>query len=305
MNKSQIESASKSLAVGVAAAPGTCGELAQGMLGDTSLMVTCPIDVYATAHVELWDSARSTVCGPDDAPKAVRAVEMTLKHLGRRELLARLHLDSAMPRQKGMASSTADIVASIAATAAALGAELPVDEQVNIALAIEPSDGIMLPGIALFDYQAGQVVHLLGNPPDMRVLMLEFSGGVDTQRFNAVNHAPLLLTQSEQFEKALGLIEEGIARGDVECIGHGATTSALAHQSVLPKAQLPAVLKLAKDAGAAGVNVAHSGTVIGMLFPDDAERIEWAAKRAHERLPGLIATHPHRLVGGGVRRVLD
>ena len=305
MNRSQIEAATQPIATGVASAPGTCGELAQGILGDTHLMVTCPIDSYATASVELWDSAESAVCGPDDAPKAIRAVEMTLVHLGRRDLLARLNLDSVMPRQKGMASSTADIVASIAATAAALGTELSIDEQVDIALAIEPSDGIMLPGIALFDYRAGQVVRVLGNPPAMRVLVLEFSGGVDTQRFNAVNHAPALRAQSEQFEEALALIEEGLVSSNVECIGLGATTSALAHQSVLPKPQLPAVLELAKEAGAAGVNVAHSGTVMGMLFPDDAERIEWAAKRAQKRLPGLIATHPHRLVGGGVRRVLD
>ena len=81
--------------------------------------------------------------------------------------------------------------------------------------------------------------------------------------------------------------------------------SAMAHQSVLPKPQLPSVLQLAKDAGAAGVNVAHSGTVIGLLFDGDTERIAWACERAQSRLKGLTAIHAHRLIGGGVRELSE
>ena len=291
-------------ATGIASAPGSCGELAQGMLSNRRLMVTCPIDIYATAEVDLRDGD-SIVCGPPEAPKAIRAVEKTLKRLGRWDVHAHLRLESSMPRLKGMASSTADIVASIAATAAALETDLPVDEQVDIALSIEPSDGLMLPGIALFDYREGRVARALGEPPDMRVLVLEFSGGVDTEAFNAVDHTPVLRAQSILFAESVNLIAEGLATGDVGRIGRGATMSSVAHQSVLPKPQLPSVLQLAKDAGAAGVNVAHSGTVIGLLFDGDTERIAWACERARSRLKGLTATHAHRLIGGGVRELSE
>ena len=287
---------------GVASAPGSCGELAQGMLSNRRLMITCPIDVYARAEVNLWDGD-SVVCGPPEAPKAIQAVEKTLKRLGRWDVHAHLRLESSMPRMKGMASSTADIVASIAATAAALETDLPIDEQVDIALAIEPSDGLMLPGIALFDYREGRVAHALGAPPDIRVLVLEFSGGVDTEAFNAVDHTPELRAQSILFAESVSLIAEGLATGDVARIGRGATMSSVAHQSVLPKPQLPAALQLATDAGAAGVNVAHSGTVIGLLFDGDTERIGWACEQARRRLEGLTAVHAHRLIGGGVQRI--
>ena len=287
---------------GIASAPGSCGELAQGMLSNRRLMVTCPIDIYATAEVELWDGD-SVVSGPPEAPKAIRAVEKTLERLGRWDIHAHLRLENSMPRQKGMASSTADIVASIAATAAALQTDLPIDEQVDIALAIEPSDGIMLPGIALFDYRRGEVTRLLGEPPDIRMLVLEFSGGVDTERFNAMDHTPELRAQSIRFAEAVQLIAEGLAAGDVGRIGRGATMSAVAHQSVLPKTPLPLVLQLATDAGAAGVNVAHSGTVIGLLFDGDTERIAWACERARRRLKGLTAVHAHQLIGGGVQTI--
>lgn len=74
----------------------------------------------------------------------------------------------------------------------------------------------------------------------------------------------------------------------------------MAHQSVLPKPQLPGVLALGRDAGASGVNAAHSGTVLGLLFPDDAERVSWARRRAWKRVPHLVSIRERRLIGGGV-----
>ena len=44
---------SETLRKGVASAPGTCGELAQGMLDGVLCLVTCPIDIRSTATVEL------------------------------------------------------------------------------------------------------------------------------------------------------------------------------------------------------------------------------------------------------------
>ena len=115
------------------------------MLGDSLAMVTCPIDLYSTATVALRPGP-GRIDGPADCPKAVRAVALTLEHLGRAELDAALVIDSSIPRQKGMASSTADIVASMGATASAVGRSLDADTVADLALAIEPSDGIMLPG---------------------------------------------------------------------------------------------------------------------------------------------------------------
>ena len=86
-----------------------------------------------------------------------------------------------------MASSTADIVAAIGVAAAALNAETSIFQQAELALSIEPSDGVLLPGIALFDQKRGQMARSLGAPPDMRVLVLEFAGVVDSESFNAVD----------------------------------------------------------------------------------------------------------------------
>ncbi len=287
------------VARGMAWAPGTCGELAQGEVDGTIVMVTCPIDLGSTATVELADGA-GCVDAPANAPKARRAVALTLEFLGRRDLVARLELKSSLPRAKGMASSTADVAAAIGATAAALSRSIDPQRQAELALAVEPSDGVMLPGIALFDHRGGRIAQSLGQPPAIRVLALEFADEVDTQAFNAVDRRTELRSHASRFREALDLITAGLADGDARPIGEGATLSSLANQAVLPKPQLSSVLELGRAAGAVGVNVAHSGTVLGLLFAEDADRIGWAARQAWSRLPGLVAVHDCRVVGGGV-----
>ena len=284
-----------------ARAPGTCGELAQGMMDGIVCMVTCPIDQYSTATVELRTGSRE-VTAPADSPKAKRAVTATLEYLDRKNVGGRLWLDSSLPRGKGMASSTADVAAAIAATGYAAGWELTPGEIAEIALGIEPSDGVMFPGVAVFDHRKGKVARSLGQPPAMHVVILDFGGSVNTEEFNREDRRAALEETASQVKEAAWLIEEGIARGDAALIGQGATMSAEANQRVLFNPHLEAVKGLAEETGAAGVNVAHSGTVIGLLVAEGGRdtRVVAAARRL---LPGLEGATCRRLVGGGVTRV--
>ncbi len=262
-------------------------------------MVTCPIDLYSAATVVVREGT-GRICGPRHCPKAVQAVALTLDRFGLDGLDVDLSLDSPIPRGKGMASSTADIVASVAATGAALGRATDAELEADIALMIEPSDGTMLPGIALFDHVQGQVRRSIGDPPPMSILVLEFDQGLDTVAFNSIDRTETLRLRSESFRESLSLIEAGVATADTELIGRGASLSASTYQDVLAKPELPQVFALADAAGAVGVNVAHSGTVAGLLFDEDAERVEWAAAQARLRLRGLRKVHRQRLIGGGV-----
>lgn len=284
-----------------AMAPGTCGELAQGMLDGILCMVTCPIDVYSTATVEL-SPGESGISAPADSPKARRAVSATLDYLGTTGMEARLSLDSLLPRGKGMASSTADVAASIAATGAALGRELSPAQVAEIALGVEPSDGVMFPNVSIFDHRKGRIAVTLGTPPPMRVVVLDFGGSVDTLEFNRTDREASLKRLGPRMTEAVSLIKDGIVRGDPLRIGHGATVSAVANQEVLFNPYLETVLELSRRVGAVGVNVAHSGTVIGMLFRNDSELAERASALALRQLPGLESALHCRIVGGGVVR---
>ena len=284
-----------------ATAPGTCGELAQGMLDGTLCMGTCLIDMYSVATVELR-VGNGGVEGPADSPKARQAVEETLEYLGETGLEGRLLLGSPLPRGSGDPSSTADVSAAICATATALGRELPPRTVAGIALGVEPSAGVMIPDIAVFDHREGKVSKTLGPPPPTRVEVLDFGGSMDTLEFNRVDRESELKSLGPQMSQAVSLIQDGIHRQDPLLIGKGATISAVANQRVLFNPNLDVAMDLSIRVGAVDVNLALSGTVIGLLFPDEDTFAQNAAAKASEELPGLQAAFHRRIIGGGVSR---
>lgn len=250
---------------GVARVSGACGELVQGMVDDRYFLITCPIDICSEVAVTLTPEGR--FYAPPGRSKALAAARLTMERLGEKRWGAALQVCNPLPPGKGLASSTADVAAAAAATAKALGAELSLEEIKDIALAVEPSDGTFFPGIVLFDHLRGQFWESLGEPPPMGLLIVDLGGTVDTLRFNrrpdlqALNRA-----KEEAVRRAVALVREGLARGRDELIARGATLSALANQEILYKPELESLVGISTALGALGVNVAHSGTVVGILY---------------------------------------
>ena len=288
--------------VGAAAAraPGVCGELVQGLTGGVNFLVTCPVDFFSRVRVELYDGGPG-VTAPAGCEKTAAAVRRALARLRRPRLRAVVQVHSPIPRSKGLGSSSADLAAAIAATALAAGQPLPPDEIAQIALSIEPTDGIMLPGIALFDHRAGQLRESLGPPPPMEIVALDLGGIVDTDEFNLVNRAWQWQAVSGQTDEALALVRRGIAQQDPALVGRGATISAQAAQNILPKPRLDEALDFAASVGAVGVNVGHSGTIIGLLLDARQRRGKSTYHRAAAAFPDAEAVYHFRMLGGGVR----
>jgi L-threonine kinase len=278
--------------------PGTCGELVQGMLDGRHFLVSCPIDLYSRVTVELREEPGLEA--PADAPKAAAALGAALRFFGAPDQGARLTIDSALPRSKGMGSSTADVAGAIYATAAALGCEIAPAEVARLCLGIEPTDGSLFPHIALFDHRHGSLYEELGPAPPMGVVVLDLGGEVDTLAYNAVDRTSLLRRLSARAEQALALVREGIHKDDLERIGLGATLSARAHQEVLPKPPLESIIAAARRLGAVGVNAGHSGTVVGVLFPPGGAT-ESTGAALREAVPEAARAMCVRLVDGGSR----
>lgn len=278
--------------------PGTCGELVQGTLEGITFHVSCPIDMYSTIQVELAEDAGMLEC-PSDSPKASAALRALLAYQGCNGLGGRMAIHSTLPRSKGMASSTADVAGAIYAAARALGSKIAPLEAARLALQIEPSDGSLFPNIVLFDHRSGQLCEDLGPCPPLEVVVLDFGGEVDTVAFNSRNWSALLGETEPRVAEALALVRAGLARGDPALIGQGATLSALANQRILPKPQLEAVLLAAEEVDALGVNVAHSGTVLGVLLDPCWHQAQEVRAWLERRLPGLNFSLCCRLTGGG------
>ena len=283
-------------------APGVCGELAQGVIEGIHFLVTCPIDFYSRVTVDLYSDGPG-VEAPDGCDKTAAAVRRALSQLKNAKVRAKLTLNTPIPRGKGMASSSADLAAAIAATGLALGEELTPYQIAQIALSIEPTDGIMIPGVALFDHRAGIIRESLGPPPPMEIVALDLGGTVDTVQFNMVDRFQRWQNVDEQTKEALRLLRLGIANEDPVLVGQGASISADASQAVLSKPRLEEVKDFAASVGAVGVNVGHSGTIMGVLLDARERRGKSTYHKALEAFPDADAVYHFRLLGGGVQQI--
>ena len=292
-----------------ASAPGTCGELVQGMTGGSHFLVTCPINQFSRATVTLrvGDGGRSAaeVSGIDHLPKAREAVFKALAELaprmGAAGLSAEVVIANPIPAGKGMGSSSADITAAVGAVGMAASRPFLPETIATIALSVEPTDGVMLPGIALFDHRCGSIVESLGPPPPMEVIVIDTGGTVDTLEFNRVDRTDLWGKVASRTDEALDLVREGVRRGDPELVGRGATISAMAGH--LPEASewVERAAAFADEQGVAGINVAHSGTVVGILLDARQRRSKPVYRHALAAFADAESVQHFRMIGGGVR----
>jgi L-threonine kinase len=281
-------------------APGTCGELAQGLLDGEPFLVTCPVSRYSWVTVR--EGPAGLVQGPPRRWKMRRALSLFLERRGCGTGLS-VSLTTQIAMGKGMASSTADITAAVMAAAAFTGAEITPDETASIALAVEPSDGVMFPGIVLFDHVAGRRVEHLGEAPGIRILACDLGGAVDTLAFNRRDTRKARLTHRRRLEEALDLIRRGLRDGSPSLIGEGATISARCNQEILAKPELEDLIAVCLDSGGLGVNVAHSGTMAGLLFPSSFSDFGAVRRKVAQALGRRCRSLVLDMVGGGGERV--
>jgi L-threonine kinase len=316
---------------GTALVPGTCGELVQGTLSGNDFLVTCPVNWFSRVTVTIDHRPSGNHGAPDDGSldvfrpdtlagkkatpldpgrivfparriKTAQAARKTLDREGYPGLGAAIEVASSLPIGKGMGSSTADLSAACYAVAAALDRKLSPEAVAEIALSIEPSDGTFAPGIILIDHVAGRFQERIGDPFPLGLLALDFGGAVDTMEFHRRSDlAELNAANEPAIRQALQLVRDGFQRQDPGLIGKGATMSALANQRVLPKPHLEAVIDYVLARGAYGVNVAHSGTVVGILLPSGREADEQLIRSLYARFSGVRSHYSLRLTGGGPR----
>lgn len=304
MTQSPNDNGAELLGSAMVRAPGVCGELAQGVMEGIHFLVTCPIDFYSRVKVEIFSDGPG-VEAPEDCSKAAAAVRRTLSQLKNAKVRARLTVNNPIPRSKGMGSSSADLAAAIAATGLALGEELTPYQIAQIALSIEPTDGVMIPGIALFDHRAGFIRESLGPPPPMEIVVLDLGGTVDTVQFNMVDRFSRWQSVGQETSEALRLLRLGIANQDPVLVGQGASISAQASQVVLSKPRLGEVKEFADSVGAVGINVGHSGTIMGVLLDARERRGKSTYHKAMKAFPDAEAVYHFRLLGGGVQQVKE
>lgn len=276
--------------------PGSCGELVQGWLGGEPFLVTCPIEMYTTVRVS------DAICGLHGlGRKSLRALELTLEFLGKESFPWGMELTSELPHGKGMASSSADIAAVASAAALAFGRQLSPQEILSLAVRIEPTDGVFFPGVVRMNQVTGTILEAYPSMPRFWIAVFDTGGTVDTVALHRSRRAPAdgacIEAVERPWSELFSLLHQGAA-----AVARAATQSALWQDGVLPKPQFLPFVDAAKRAGALGVCAAHSGTVLGALFPPELseEDVATAIARIRADVPALAFLCRTRLRPGGI-----
>jgi L-threonine kinase len=272
---------------GTATAHGTFGELLQGALpGGVDFLVTLPITRRSLVRFR-HDPDGPLRVYPADRTKSLELARAMLEAHGG-GAGGTLVLDSDLPVGKGLASSSADLVATARAVARGLGLDDSPPAVERWLRPIEPTDGVMYPDIVVFEHRAVRLRATLGALPQLTVVAVDEGGLVDTVAFN---RRPKHYSEAEtaHYAHLVAVLEAAVREGDLSAVGAVATRSARLNQRLAPKRNLAAMTGLADRLGALGVVCAHSGTMLGLLLDEaapDYGRSLAAARTACAGLPG-------------------
>ena len=276
------------LTVGHGACHGHHGEILQGALArmDGSalpVLVTLPCRRYRAAAT-FQPRAEAPLCVvPRDREKARRAARLTLAGLGVPGCGGTLTLSGNIPARQGLGSSTADVVAAIRAVADALRRPFNPTRVACLAVAAETAaDPLMFgPSALLFAQREGAIVERFAQPlPPLEILGIHDPAngpGEDT-----LAGAPRCYDEAEMLEFAAlrACLGTAIARGDAAGVGAVATRSARLNQRFLRKPNLDRLEAMGRRHGALGIQIAHSGTAMGLIFhPADVAALREVGRR--------------------------
>lgn len=288
------------LRIGVGTAHGTFGELLQGALpgaGDAGrFLVTLPVARWSSARFEAGPAWTRLEVRPGHKTKALTLARALLSEVGR-PAAGVLHLHSSLPEGKGLASSSADLVATARAVLAAYGVQLPTARLARMLAAVEPSDGVMYRGVVAFDHRRGVRLRTLGRLRPLQVVAVDQGGLVDTVSFNR-SSAGFTATERDRYGALLERLAVAVAAGDLAEVGRVSTASATLNQDRMPHRDFAAVREVCQAVGGLGLVACHSGTMVGILMdmgpPDYRARLS-AAVRMTSGLSG--DTHLYRTLG--------
>ncbi len=252
----------------------TChhGEILQGAFRDGEGrpclgLVTLPMTGLGSSAEFTRGNGRLTVF-PEDRVKALRAAELTVQECADEPCGGHLRLHGDIPVGLGMGSSTSDVIAAVRAVAASFGRTLPPETIARLAVRAErASDPLMLTHRPLlFAQREGRVLEVLGRALPAAVVVGCVTGNGRPVQTLAVPADSYGDDDLDAYERMRRQLRVAVLCGDVGLLGRVCTESARRHQRLLAKPELDVLVDIAARAGAAGVQVAHSGNVAGLLF---------------------------------------
>lgn len=285
--------------------PASCGEFVQGIIDDEEYLCSYAIDMYSKVYIE--EKLIDINLGRRKSRLAIEKVFEKFNLPKKYTKNISLNIDSNIPVGKGMASSTADIGATIKATLSLIDKDLSSEEICKLAAEIEPTDSIFIDKNSIFNPLSGTVIKYLGNLTNAKVIILEPNKMLDTMKIRLrKDYNTLKIENREIIKRSFAILEEGIKSDNLSLVGEACTLSSLANENIEKKEYLSEIIKISKKCGAYGVNIAHSGTVIGILidkFMDDKKIIDVLCESNIDSVYNKIYTL--NIINGGIKGEIE
>lgn len=280
--------------------PASCGEFIQGWIGGSEKLISCPIDWFSTVSVTDGNAASS-----QPRPLMRQALELALRTIGVTASEShglKIEFDSTIPVAKGMASSTADIAATIAATYRHYRQAISESELAALCAQIEPSDSTMFSRFTLFDHHRGTVTEQFDTVNNLDVLVLESTHQLCTASYHRLDRMAKLQRSATKLEHSVVQFAQALRLQDLYQLGRSVTTSAIESQHIVMKPHFTQLVQLVEKHSLYGINVAHSGTVAGLLFDRAKHDIEAVIADINTTHINQTYTHNYlcRVIAGGI-----
>lgn len=288
--------------VGTGYAPAHHGELLQGVFEDDTgrlrrALVTLPQPNLGSRAAFFPSQSYLGIVGSPGLTKVRRAAVLALREFSTHPSPAKggqIEIFSNVPTGVGMGSSTSDVTATIRAVADYHGVSLSRTEVGRLAVLAElASDSIMIDDrVVLFAHRDGVVIETFGfRLPPMVVLgcNVDPQAQVDTLRLKPAEYDD---DEIAAFKVLRAGMRRAVATEDVALLGRVATASARINQRFLPKDLLEPLIELCRDHGGCGVQIAHSGTVAGIIFDARQPDLDESVRRCRQVIEemGIMVT---------------
>lgn len=253
---------------GTGKAFGTFGEMLQGILPDNlNFLVTLPIGRYSLCHFYPQPEQTDLHIKPAHKKKSLQLAKDILLSYGL-PLGGQVEIRSELREGKGLASSTADMIATARAIEDSFKLKIPVNELESMIRKIEPSDGIMYQGVVSYFHREVKLKERIGCCPPLSILAIDEGGVIDTVTFN-LEPKPFTDLNKNEYQTLLDELTLAIKTGNVRRLGDVTTRSAELNQLLHPKKTLEKMKTINKAIGGSGIVTAHSGTYIGIIISRD------------------------------------
>ncbi|WP_344423659.1 hypothetical protein [Amycolatopsis minnesotensis] len=265
---------------------GTLGELWQGPVRhrgrDEIGIVTLPIPLYSRATY-----VTSPVPAVSEAPTPKRAA--AIREFQRKYQVTlppgRWMFDSQLQTSKGMASSTADIVATVRCLFNLHAIEYDETALRGILRGIERSDPVFLDEHALYLSGKQEIVRTFPAALAFTVCYVVLDAQVDTEVFTSAKLGRSYQRNRREYERSLSSVLSALETGDHRAVAAQATRSAALAQAYLHHPIIDELIENRRGLSALGVTRAHTGAIAALLYPAEVERsrMEQACAFFHER----------------------